>query len=151
MVQNHIGSIPWTQYLGSIPQTKYHGPLPKYHGPNTMDQIPWTKYHGPKLSFQTCTRLSFYESVCVRYMCLLVSEPACTRGLVYNEPAHNLLSSFLLITYCTMIFHMRELPSRTTLVSYLYHNANNCTFSNCEAITYSKRIRRKERKIVTTL
>ena len=35
------------------------------------------------------------------------------------------LSSFFLFTCYTMIFHLRELPSRTTLVSYLYHNANN--------------------------
>jgi len=53
------------------------------------------------------------------------SEPTCICGLVNGELAYTFLSSFLLFTCYTVIFHLGELPSRTTLVSYLYHNANN--------------------------
>ena len=53
------------------------------------------------------------------------SEPTCIHGFVNGEPVYTFLSSFLLFTCYTVIFHLRELPSRTTLVSYMYHNANN--------------------------
>ena len=85
------------------------------------------------------------------YTRLLIGYPACIRDLVNGEPAYNLFVyttlyivnlcvyaawsmvnlclpfflHYLLFTYYIVIFHLRELTSRTTLVSYLYHNANN--------------------------
>ena len=113
MVQNHVGPMPWTQFLGSIPRTKYHGP-------NTTDQ---------NLVFQHVRTFPSMK-VHVYDICAFVySEPACIRGLVYSELAYTFLSSFLLFTCYTVIFHLRDFPSRTTLVSYLYHNSNRFGFS----------------------
>lgn len=42
---------------------------------------------------------------------LVYSELACIRGLVDSEPVYTFIYSFLLVTYYTVIFHLRELPS----------------------------------------
>ena len=58
MVQSHNKPIPWTQHLGSTHLTRYYGP-------KSQVQILRTNYHGPKVSFQTYTRFSLHESVCI--------------------------------------------------------------------------------------
>jgi len=135
MVQNHIGPIPWTQYLGSIPQTKYHEP-------NSMDQ---------NLVFQHVRTFPSIKMCVYVIHAFVYSQPACIRDLIDGEPAYtlflyvplyvvnlhvyagwsivNLCIPFffhsLLFTCYIVIFQLRVLPSRTTPVSYLYHNANN--------------------------
>ena len=68
MVQNHVETIPWTQYLGSTLLTRYHGPKPQV-------QLPRTKYHRPKIGSPTCMRFSLCESACIRIRAFVTSNP----------------------------------------------------------------------------
>ena len=108
MVQNHLETIPWTNYLGSTLQTRYLRPIP-------WVKIPWSKYHGPKPKSSTCTRLSLHESLCICIHAFWSANPHVYAAL--SRGTYVYLIFFILWAW-TVICHLSKLPSKTTPVSY---------------------------------
>ena len=110
MVQNHVETIPWTQYLGSSLWTKYYGP-------NTMDQ---------NHDFQHVRAFTLINPRVYAY------APSSSLYRVYTLFLHGQPAYSSLFTCFTMICPLSELPSPVSFLwvscqqgQRLNHNANN--------------------------